>query len=74
MLPCASLAFVDTGLSSLFEACGLCFGEAADGEASTVLLLVSEGAAWKQGVDSPSGVMAASTFPTSPLTRGKLSA
>lgn len=45
--PCASLTFVDTGLSPLVEACGLCVGEAADEGASTVLLLVLEGDAWK---------------------------
>lgn len=45
--PFASLACVDTGLSPLVEACGLCVGEAADEGASTVLLLVIEGDAWK---------------------------
>lgn len=49
---CVSLAFVDTGLSPLVEACGLCVGEAADKGAATVLLLVWEGDAWKRGGDS----------------------
>lgn len=40
---CASLAFVDKGLSSLVEVCGLHVGEGADDGASTVLLLVLEG-------------------------------
>ncbi len=72
--PCASSARVDTWLSSPVEVCGLCVGEAADDGASTVLLLVLEGDAWKQGGDSLSGVVGASTFPTSPLTRSKPSA
>lgn len=42
----ASSALVDTGLS-LVETCVPCAGEAADDGASTVLLLVLEGDAWK---------------------------
>lgn len=42
--PCASLVFVDTGIFPLVEAC---VGEVADEGASTVLLLVWEGDAWK---------------------------
>lgn len=45
--PSASLAFVDAGLSPAVEARVLCVGEAADEGASTVLLLVFEGDAWK---------------------------
>lgn len=72
----ASSDLVDTGLS-LVETCVPCAGEAADDGASTVLLLVLEGDAWKWGGDSLpwlSGVVGASSLPTSPLTRSKPSA